>query len=146
MRTQPPTIEGKLSVPQEVGYWAMRNLKLGFEQFSAQTSRPGYWCCSNLSKGRGELIYRTCFIVLQLLDRKYIPLHFSPHAASLLFSRRCLNYIRAIESTPRWSGMYRSTMQCHYNRQGCLRDICNTPQHFCCIKRKRLIIQNGITV
>lgn len=99
MRTQPSTIEGKLSVPQKVGYWAMRNLKLGFEQFSAQTSRPG--CCSDLSKGRGELIYRTCFIALQLLDRKYIPLHFSPHASSLLFSRRCLSYIRAIESTPR---------------------------------------------
>lgn len=94
MRTQPSTIEGKLSVPQKVGYWAMRNLKLGFEQFSAQTSRPG--CCSDLSKGRGELIYRTCFIVLQLLDRKYIPLHLSPHAASLLFSRRCLSYIRVI--------------------------------------------------
>lgn len=105
MRTQPSTIEDKLTVAMKVGYWAMKNLRLGFEQFSALTSRPGYCCLYSLSKGRGELIYRTCYIALQLLDRKYIPLHFSPHGASLLFSRRspsCIKTYNRVQAKMVW--------------------------------------------
>lgn len=100
MRTQPSTIEDKLTVAMKVGYWAMKNLRLGFEQFSALTSRPGYCCLYSLSKGRGELIYRTCFIALELLDRKYIPLHFSPHRFYLVVVVKVV-LKRTIESKPR---------------------------------------------